>query len=614
MVPALPLLGAVVLGLCGGALPARVNAVIGAGSVGLAAFVSLCICAGWLAHPPPGQIFVEPLWSWITLPGFSSAFSLYLDPISLLMMLIISVIGFFIHLFSTEYMQGEAGYSRYFAYLNLFVACMLLLVLASDLLVMFVGWEGVGVCSYLLVGFWFAEAKNGEAAQKSFIVTRIADIAMLAGLLLLALQCGTLDIRAILANAAASWPSGTWMPALACGLLLAGGLGKSAQVPLQTWLPDAMAGPTPVSALIHAATMVTAGVYLVVRLHALFALAPGVLEAIAIGAAVTLLLAAFAGLVQSDIKRVLAYSTMGQIGYMFLALGVGAWGAAMFHLLTHAVFKALLFLSAGAISMRLHHEQNIFAMGGLWRKMPAAFAAFAVGAVCLAAIPVVDCGFFSKEFLLGAVWARSPFLWGIGIAGAFLTGVYIFRAFFTVFFGPRKAEMSGGYGARILLPLAALGALALTIGWLQAPEFLGGANLFSAFLSPAIGAAPQTPPPMFVPLSGMAAPLAGVALAYHLHANGFWRRQGATAPGALRQILQRGFGFDAAYRLLLVQPFLLTVNALRHDPVDQAFQLLERAAVALHKNLRRVQNGKLRRYAGWMMAGSLATFLLLVFA
>jgi NADH-quinone oxidoreductase subunit L len=614
LVPTLPLLGALVLGLCGGALSTRASGAIGAGSVGLAALAALCIAASWHFHKPPGDVYVERLWSWMALPGFSSSFALYLDPVSLLMMLIISIIGFFIHLFSAEYMQSEAGYSRYFAYLNLFVACMLLLVLASDLLVMFIGWEGVGVCSYLLVGFWFAEPANGGAAQKSFIVTRIADIALLAGLLLLALQFGTLDIRTVLAGAVTVWPPGTFMPALAAALVLIGGLGKSAQAPLQTWLPDAMAGPTPVSALIHAATMVTAGVYLVVRLHVLFALAPAVLAAIGIGAAVTVLVAACAGLMQSDIKRVLAYSTMGQIGYMFLALGVGAWSAAMFHLLTHAVFKALLFLSAGAISMRLHHEQNIFAMGGLWRKIPVAFAAFTVGALCLAALPVVDCGFFSKEFLLGAVWARSLLLWAVGIAGAFLTAVYIFRAFFTVFFGPHEAEASGAYGVRIILPLAVLGAGALAIGWLQTPEFLGGVSLFSAFLAPAAGAPPQAPLPTFVPFIGMAAPLAGAALAYALHANGFWRRQAATPPRAIRRFLQNGFGFDAAYRMLFVQPFLATVCAMRHDPVDQAFGVLERLAVTLHKNLRRAQDGKLRRYAGWMMAGSLATFLLLVFA
>jgi NADH-quinone oxidoreductase subunit L len=375
-----------------------------------------------------------------------------------------------------------------------------------------------------------------------------------------------------------------------------------------------MAGPTPVSALIHAATMVTAGVYLVVRTHTLFQLAPAVLDAIAIGAAATILVAAFAGLAQSDIKRILAYSTMGQIGYMFLALGVGAWSAAMFHLLSHAVFKALLFLSAGAISMRLHHEQNIFAMGGLRAKLPVAFWAFLLGSLSLAAFPLIDCGFFSKEFLLAAVWHASPLLWAIGLFGAVLTAIYIFRAVFTVFFGDIVTETSGSYGPRIILPLAVLGLGALTVGWLETPDFLGRFSILSGFLTPATGAAQHPAIPPLVPLAGIAAPFAGIAIAYALHANGFWRRQAAAAPSFARRMMQSAFGFDAAYRALFVTPFLAIVRALRHDPIDLAFVSLETLAIALHRRLRREQNGRLRRYAGWMMAGSLATLALLVFA
>jgi NADH-quinone oxidoreductase subunit L len=612
LVPALPLLGSVLLGLFGKALGERWAGAIGTGSVGAAALVACLVAAKWFAHPP--GVFVEHLWNWMALPGFSSGVALYLDPVSLLMMLVITVIGFFIHLFSTEYMRGEDGFARFFAYLNLFVACMLLLVLASDLLVLFVGWEGVGVCSYLLVGFWFEAPENGAAAQKSFIVTRIADIAMLAGILLLALRFGTLEIQPMLGDAVSAWPVGGVWPALAASLLLVGGLGKSAQVPLQTWLPDAMAGPTPVSALIHAATMVTAGVYLVVRCHVLFALAPGVLQAIGVGAAVTVLLAAGAGLVQADIKRVLAYSTMGQIGYMFLALGVGAWGAAMFHLASHAVFKALLFLSAGAISMRLHHEQNIFAMGGLWRKMPVAFAAFLVGACALAALPVVDCGFFSKEFLLAAVWRDSPALWAVGIAGAVLTGVYIFRAVFVVFFGEVDTEVSGRYGVRVVLPLAVLGVGAVTFGWVEAPKFLGGFSGFSEFLAPVLGAGDAGGVPAAVVLVGMAAPLVGIAVAYVLHANGFWRLQAAAAPAGWRRFMQAGFGFDAVYRAVLVTPFLVSVRVLRDDPVDRAFGALGALAVALHGKLRQAQDGRVRRYAGWMMAGAMAAIFAVLFA
>ena len=610
LIPALPLAGAILLGLF--APRARVAAVIGAGSVGLAAVIAVLIGVTWLDTPPAGHVFVQNLWCWVNLPGFTANIALYLDPVSLLMVLVITIVGFFIHLFSTEYMAGEAGYSRYFAYLNLFVASMLLLVLASDFLVLFVGWEGVGVCSYLLVGFWFQETANGYAAQKSFIVTRIADIAMLAGLLLLAVNFGTLSIQPVLADAVAAWPYGGVWPETAAALLLIGGLGKSAQAPLHTWLPDAMAGPTPVSALIHAATMVTAGVYLVVRTHVLFLLAPVVMEAIALGAAATLLIAAFAGLVQTDIKRVLAYSTMSQIGYMFLALGAGAWSAAMFHFLTHAVFKALLFLSAGAITMRLHHEQDIFAMGGLRTKISLGFWGFLIGAGSLAALPVVSAGFFSKEMVLGAVWGLSPALWSAGILGALLTAVYIFRAVFVVFFGPVRTEVSGAYGWRIVLPVVVLAAGALTVGWLETPEFLGGSQLFSGMLAPAVGVS-AAHGSWLVPLGGFVVPFLGIAIAYFLYRRGFWHEQALRAPGPLARFLRSAFGFDAIYNAVLVRPFLFTVHVLRHDPVDAVSLALERLALAAHRRLRGSQNGRVRRYAAWLMAGSVATIAIMVF-
>jgi NADH-quinone oxidoreductase subunit L len=614
LIPFLPLLGATILGLAGPALGHRLSGIIGTASVGFAALIAMVIGVHWLQQPPPGDAFTQNLWTWVSLPGLSINISLYLDPLALLMTLVITIIGTLIHLFSTEYMQGDAGYSRFFAYLNLFVAAMLLLVLAGDLVVLFVGWEGVGVCSYLLVGFWYDDPENGAAAQKSFIVTRIADIAMLAGLLLLSTQLGTLNINAMLAAASAQWPAGGAMPELAAVLLLIGGLGKSAQVPLHTWLPDAMAGPTPVSALIHAATMVTAGVYLVVRTHTLFLLAPYVMDGIAVGGALTLLIAALAGLMQTDIKRVLAYSTMSQIGYMFLALGVGAWSAAMFHFLTHAVFKALLFLSAGAISMRLHHEQDIFAMGGLRDKLPAAFWAFLIGAASLAALPVVSAGFFSKEMILGAVWAApSPALWAAGMAGALLTAIYIFRAVFIVFFGPVITEPSGSYGIRIWLPLALLAAGALGIGWLETPDFLGGGSSFARFLSPSTGAMGHHAISKLVPLMGCLAPLAGIAIAWALYRNGFWQAQAVRPPTALRRLLRSGCGFDALYNALLVRPYLRLVDAWRHDPADLLSTGLARAAIALHRRLRATQSGRLRRYVAWITAGSAATIALVLF-
>ncbi len=610
-IPALPLLGALILGLAGPALGTRLAAIVGTASVGLAALIAVAIGVGWALHPPPGGAFVQTLWTWIGLPGLTIRFALQLDPLSLLMILVVTIVGSLIHLFSTAYMRGEAGFSRFFAWLNLFVAAMLLLVLADDLAVLFIGWEGVGVCSYLLVGFWAEDPANGAAAQKSFIVTRIADIAMLAGLLVIATQLGTLNIAGVLGGAA-GWPRGGWLAESAAALLLIGGLGKSAQVPLHTWLPDAMAGPTPVSALIHAATMVTAGVYLVVRLHPLFLRAPLVMDAIAIGGAVTLLIAAGAGLAQSDIKRVLAYSTMSQIGYMFVALGVGAWSAAIFHFLTHAVFKALLFLSAGAVTMRLHHEQNIFAMGGLRRPMPAAFAAFVVGAASLAALPLVSAGFFSKDMILGVLWGASrPALWAAALVGALLTAVYAFRLVFTVFFGPLVTPPEGRYGLRILLPLGLLSVAALTIGWLETPIFLGGRHLVSGWLGQGPGGGPVPP---VIQLAGVVVPLAGIAIAWALHRRGFWRAQAARPPNAPARLLAAAGGFDALYDVALVRPYLALVAALRHDPVDIVSSWLEQGAAGAHRRLRATQTGQLRRYAAWMMAGAVATIAAVLFA
>ncbi len=617
LIPALPLFSSVILGLFGPVMGPRVSGAVGTISVGLAAVLAVSIGLHWISHPPTNSIYEQTLWAWITLPGFSINLGLYLDPVSLLMVLVITVIGCLIHLFSTEYMHGEDGYSRYFAYLNLFVAAMLLLVLADDLAVLFVGWEGVGVCSYLLVGFWFSEPTNGYAARKSFVVTRIADIAMLAGLLLLSTKLGTLNIQAMLTGAVATWSAGSLMPTVATSLLLIGGLGKSAQVPLQTWLPDAMAGPTPVSALIHAATMVTAGVYLVVRTHALFLLAPHVLDAIAVGAVITLLVAAFAGLVQSDIKRVLAYSTMSQIGYMFLALGVGAWPAAMFHFLTHAVFKALLFLTAGAIAMRLNHEQNIFAMGGLRSKLPLAFWAFLIGSASLAALPIISAGFFSKEMILGAV-AAAPMpgliLWACGILGAVLTATYIFRVVFTVFLGPLKTEVSGSYGVRIAVPLVTLSVGALVVGWLETPEGLGNQTIFSRFLTPAVGVFHHLPVSFMIPLLGFAAPLLGIGIAYVLHRNGTWARATTTMPSKLTIFIRSGCGFDMLYDELFVVPYMTLVRVLRHDPVDSMFAGLQYLAIVAHRRLRAMQIGQIRRYASWMMAGSVATIAILLFS
>jgi NADH-quinone oxidoreductase subunit L len=396
LIPLLPFISSVLLILTAGKLPRRIIAVMGAGSIGLSALIVFGVAWQFMQ----GQLsFQLSLWTWMQVGDFAPGFAFYIDQLTVVMMCIITGVGFLIHLYSTEFMQDDSDYSRYFAYMNMFVAAMLILVMADNLLLLYLGWEGVGVCSYLLVGFWYKDPANGAASRKAFVVTRVGDTAMALGLFLLFTELGTLQIQPMLEAANATWAIGDKLPAIAALLLLGGAVGKSAQLPLHTWLPDAMAGPTPVSALIHAATMVTAGVYLVARTHDLFLLAPDVLLLVAIVGLLTSLMAAFTALNQHDIKRILAYSTISQIGYMFLALGVGAWSAGIFHLMTHAFFKALLFLAAGAVIHCLHHEHNIFKMGGLRKKLPVVFWSFLIGSAALAALPMTS-GFFSKDQIL----------------------------------------------------------------------------------------------------------------------------------------------------------------------------------------------------------------------
>src|SRR5512135_288337 len=389
LIPAFPFAGFLVLVILGKRLPPKGAACIGVGSIALSAIVSILVAGSYLTHPPSGNAFTQSLWTWIDVAGFHPEIGFYLDPLSLVMTVVVTFVSFLIHLYSAEFMSGDEGYSRFFAYMNLFVASMVTLVLADNLLLLYLGWEGVGLCSYLLIGFWYTDQVNGLAARKAFIVTRVGDTSMVIGLFLIFDRLGTFNIQELMHRATLQWPVGAAAAVAAAAWLLGGAVGKSAQLPLQTWLPDAMAGPTPVSALIHAATMVTAGVYLIARTHVLFSLAPAAMTATAIIGAATLLLAGCSALTQRDIKRVLAYSTMSQVGYMFLALGVGAWSAAIFHFVTHACFKALLFLAAGVVIQGLDEEHDLFKMGGLRRVIPGTFCAFLVGAASLSALPIV---------------------------------------------------------------------------------------------------------------------------------------------------------------------------------------------------------------------------------
>ncbi|MDA8098547.1 MAG: NADH-quinone oxidoreductase subunit L [Nitrospiraceae bacterium] len=618
LIPALPFAGFLILALAGRRLPRPAVAAIGSGSVGLSALLSMFIAAAFLTSPPSGQAYTQTLGTWISAGGLDFAFSLRLDALSLLMALVITVVGFLIHLYATEYMQDDEGYSRFFSYLNLFIGAMLILVLADNLLLLYLGWEGVGLCSYLLIGFWYRDPANGRAARKAFISTRIGDTAFAVGLFLLVTNLGTLDIPVIASLASQRFPAGSPLAVAVAALLLGGALGKSAQLPLQVWLPDAMAGPTPVSALIHAATMVTAGVYLIARMHALFLLAPVVQHAVAIIGALTLLLAGAAALAQWDLKRVLAYSTISQIGYMFLALGAGAWSAAMFHFLTHAFFKALLFLGAGVIINAQHHEQDMYRMGGLRRELPLTFWTFLIGSASLSALPFVTAGFYSKDLILRDVWA-SPgggvWLWLGGLVGAFLTTLYTFRMLFLVFFGERRIVVTKRPGLRMELPLVVLAVLASVGGFLELPGVLGNFRPFDLFLGsvlPTTAVFKESTSTEWLLLGATeVVQAAGIVLAFVV-----WLRRGPfiemlsanVLVEKIRYLLSTGWGFDFLYEKLLINPFLWISRVNRNDVIDDLYTGISRVAYGLNSLLSRAQDGRVRWYAAGIGLG--AVFLL----
>ena len=619
LVPALPLAGFVILVGAGGWLSKRMIAWVGVGSVGLSAGVAALVAVSFIVTPPAGGRFTQAVWTWVEAGPFSSRFAFDLDALSLVMMLVITWVGFLIHVYSSEFMADDSGYRRFFAYMNLFVAAMLVLVLAGNLFLLYLGWEGVGLCSYLLIGFWYEQPANGWAARKAFIITRIGDTALAIGMFLLFASFGTVDIQDLLRDASGRWDTGSPIATVAAVLLLIGAMGKSAQVPLHTWLPDAMAGPTPVSALIHAATMVTAGVYLLARTQALFQLAPTVQFCVAVIGVVTLLLAALSALVQRDIKRVLAYSTISQIGYMFLALGVGAPAAAMFHFLTHACFKALLFLGAGAVSNSLHHELNMFRMGGLRRRLPVVFWTFLAGVASLAGLPLITAGFYSKDWVLWDTWTSpqgGSWLWIGGAAGAFITALYSFRLLFFVFFGEVKTEPHGKPGPMMTVPLILLAGLSLTAGFLELPRTLGNWPLFSGFLAtatplPHAGAtASLTAEALHQSLLGLLS-LAGIGIAYWLYRAAPERLAIFAAAGpvaSLRRFWFEGWEFDRVYDRFIVRPFIEMARTNRTDAVDAVYTLLERVVSRAHAALSDTQTGSVRWYAT-VLAGSGVLFI-----
>ena len=615
LIPTLPFLSATLLVLFGSRLPRRAVAPLGVGSIGLSALVTALIAASFVTNPPAGHAYTQVLWTWISVAGFQPQIGLYLDALSLVMVLVVTFVGFLIHIYAAEFMIEDKSYSRYFAYMNLFVASMITLLLGNDLLLLLLGWESVGLCSYLLIGFWYRDPTNGLAARKAFIVTRVGDCALMIALFLLFTKLGTLQIQDLMQRASVAWPSGsTW--ALAATLLLLGGaVGKSAQIPLQVWLPDAMAGPTPTSALIHAATMVTAGVYLIARTHVLFSLAPAAQSAVAVVGAVTLLLAGFSALTQHDIKRILAYSTISQIGYMCLALGVGAWQAAMFHFFTHAFFKALLFLGAGVIINAVDDEHSIFRMGGLRKELPVAFWTFLAGGCALAGLPFITAGFFSKDLIIWQAWSAPgghPALWVAGMLGAGLTSLYTFRLIFRVFFGPLGTTVTKRPGYAMKVPLVILAVLAVVGGYLKGPLFAFLHSALPSTIEAHVGSLTETGSEAIAGLLF----LVGLYFAYLFHlkkrslsdtlvANPFGR--------VLDQWWFAGWGFDWIYDKVFVQPFIWVANVNKSDFVDAFYTGIARVADASYRSLSRTETGRARWYATAMAAGSVVFVALVLF-
>ena len=649
LIPLFPLLGFVVNATMGRRLPKAISGGL-ASLVMLASFVVSVISVMKLAALAPdarASQASEVIYTWIASGDLKIDLGFRLDQLSAVMILVVTGIGSLIHIYSTAYMHDEVDseFARYFSYLNLFAAFMLVLVLGSSFPVLFVGWEGVGLCSYLLIGFWYRKKSANDAGKKAFIVNRIGDYAFLLGMFAIFAQFHTLDFRAV-ASAVSGLPKETGFGILSVAtlLLFIGATGKSAQIPLYTWLPDAMEGPTPVSALIHAATMVTAGVYMIGRNAVLFSHAPATMLTVAIIGALTALMAGTIGLVQNDIKRVLAYSTVSQLGYMFLAMGMGAFGAGIFHLYTHAFFKALLFLGSGAVIHALHGEQDIRNMGGLRKALPTTYWTFLIGAIAIAGIPPLA-GFFSKDEILFETWMAGHWiLWTIGAITALLTAIYMFRLVFLTFFGERHAAADThghaapghGHGHEHLHdapPAMAVALIVLAIGsvvagWIGVPHALGGHNELHAWLQPAF-AAPARAGAEAAEAAGEAEGAEAAATSTELTLIGVstaiaalgifiaWRiwvkrriiadRFAEAYPGLYRLLLNKYF-VDELYDAAVVQPIKVASTeglwrGFDVKLVDGAVNGVAAIVSASASTLRRLQTGSVRTYAGSLFVG-----------
>ena len=619
LIPALPLAGFLFNGLFGRRLPHSLVALVACALPALAFLFTGMAFADLLAT---GKPMSQTLFAWAATAGFKLDAALYFDAVTAVMCLVVTGIGTLIHIYSIGYMHGDQSFSRYFAYMNLFLFFMLVLVLGQNLVVLFVGWEGVGLASYLLIGFWFEDPVKTAAGLKAFVVNRVGDTGFLIAAFLIQNQAGTLDFQAVNAFFAATPPSAGVMTAIGL-LLLVGACGKSAQIPLHVWLPDAMAGPTPVSALIHAATMVTAGVYLLSRMSGLFLAAPDAMLVVAWVGGITALAGATMGVTEFNLKKVLAYSTMSQIGLMVMACGLGAFSVGMFHLTTHAFFKACLFLGAGSVLHALAGEEDMRKMGGLAKKMPFTFTVFLLATLALCGVPPFA-GFFSKDEILWSAWSAtqgSPLLWAVGSLASFLTAFYMFRLIFMTFFGSSRVSAQLQHhiheppaSMSVVLAILALGSV--VTGFIGLPQFWREALHVSApfydFVTPVLGHFTERPgvshsAEWILMLVAIAVALAGIALAWMLYGRRPYKA--ATQPaGALKSLVSQGYYFDAFYDGVVVRALGWISSSVLARGVEPA--LLQgsldqpaRGGPAASRWLSRLQNGNLQAYLIYALVG-----------
>ncbi|WHZ08929.1 MAG: NADH-ubiquinone oxidoreductase chain L [Cytophagales bacterium] len=613
LIPLLPLLGFVLIATIRKRLVRGFAALIGCGSVFTSFIFSLVLFIKLLNGAEP---FNVTYFSWIAAGNFSASFSYLIDPLSSLMLLIITGIGFLIHIYSIGYMWKDEGFNRFFSYLNLFVFFMLLLVMGSNYLLMYVGWEGVGLCSYLLIGFWSKNQDYNDAANKAFIMNRIGDLSLIIGVILIFINYGSINYADVFPKVT----EGSFVLTVITVLLFIGATGKSAQIPLYTWLPDAMAGPTPVSALIHAATMVTAGVYMVARNNILYTLSPVAMELVLVIGLATALFAATIALAQNDIKKVLAYSTVSQLGLMFVALGVGAYASGIFHMATHAFFKALLFLGAGSVIHALHHEQDIRNMGGLRKYIPITFFTFLVGVLAISGIPPFA-GFFSKDEILAKAFEHNQLAWLIAVIASLLTVFYMFRLLFITFYGKNRSSEETIHHihespASITIPLIVLAVLSAAGGFMGVPEILGGSNWIEHFLSPVFAKSHEVMTEYTMShtteyvLMGVIVvfTLVMIALAYVRYVS---RARVPASEGSelsvAHRIIYHKYYIDEFYESIVVKPFYwiskLFDIVIEKSGIDRLVNLISESLQDWSNRFRKLQNGYVGFYIFIMVIG-----------